>query len=216
MAVQVIPLKCPSCKAGLCGFDRDSVFFCAYCRMGWEFGAEGNPRPLQMAYAKPLLRPDKFKLIFYLPFYHHRVSLVSGSEYIPEHLAAELPRRFANVYVPGYRLIRESYFGELGLIYTESGVILEEDLNVPEKERCRIGAAIRAPAETEPYLKYYPLLIIDKRSDITGKNFEFQSWFQKIWAVPFYDLGEQIQEGITGKTFPAISLDSISEFRESG
>jgi hypothetical protein len=37
---------------------------------------------------------------------------------------------------------------------------------------------------------------------------------EQIWAVPFFDLGKQIQDGIIGKTFSSFALDTIDEFRK--
>jgi len=213
MAVSVIALKCPECSSRLCGFDKDRVFFCPSCRAGWEPGEAGRFEKIELSYARPMKPPEKFRLRFYLPFYLYRLSAGCGQSPISARVA-ELLSRMDKVYVAGYRMTRESYFGEMALIYTEAGVILEDDKNLGDSDRARIGAGTRARDETQPYLRYYPLLIIDKRQDVTDMELCFETAFDKIWAVPFFDLGDQIQEGILGRTFPAIALDTIADFRK--
>jgi len=213
MAVEVIALKCPECSSRLSGFEKDYVFFCPACKTAWEFPEGGKPEKINVSYARPIKRPDKFRMHFYLPFYLYRIVITSQSEAVPPRVA-ELLARLNKVYVAAYRMMREGYFGEMALIYTEAGITLEEDPDLSDVERARTGSAVRAREETPPYLKYYPLLIIDKRRDITDQNFAFETTFEKIWAVPFFDLGDQIQEGILGMTFPSIALETIEDFRE--
>lgn len=213
VAVEVIALKCPECSAKLSGFEKDYVFFCPVCKAAWEFPGGGKPERIAVSYARPIKRPEKFRMRFYLPFYFYRTTITSQYEQVPPRIA-ELLARLDKVYVAGYRLMREGYFGEMALIYTEAGIALEEDPDLSEVERARIGSAVRARGETQPYLKYYPLLIIDKHKDITDQSFAFDTTFEKIWAVPFFDLGDRLQEGIMGMTFPSIALGTIKDFRE--
>jgi len=212
MAVEVLALKCPECAARLSGFEKDWLFFCPVCRAGWNLAGKKPAEKMPVSYARTIKRPDNFQINFFLPFYLYRLKINSQADYHPR--VMEVIARLNKVYVPAYRMMRESYFGELGLLYTELGVVLEEDPNVAEKERARLGSAIRKIDEVEPYLKYYPLLIIDKREDVTGRQYSFEASFERIWAVPFFDLGEQLQEGILGRTFPAIALETLSEFRD--
>jgi len=213
MAVKVISLKCPDCSSPLAGFEKDEIFFCPLCRTGWEPAAQQKKVPLKVSYARAQKVPEKFERSFYLPFYLYRLSVYADSESASSPRVMELLQRMTRVFVPAYRMIRESYYGELGLLYTEVGVVLEDDPDVSEQERKRIGSAIRSREETAPYLYYYPLLIIDKRLDVTDSDYKMNPVFDQIWAVPFFDLGEFIQEGILGKTFPSIILDTISDFR---
>ena len=213
MAVKVISLKCPTCSSPLAGFEKDEVFFCPSCRTGWEIASQEKKVPIKVSYARAQKVPEKFERSFYLPFYLYRLAVHPDSESASNPRIMELMSRMRKVFVPAYHMIRESYYGELGLLYTEVGVALEDDPDVTELERKRIGSAIRPRAEAAPYLYYYPLLIIDKRQDVTGSDYKIEATFEQIWAVPFFDLGDQIQEGILGKTFPAIILDTISEFR---
>ena len=206
-------LKCPTCTSPLAGFEKDEVFFCPNCSTGWEVASQEKKAPIKVSYARALKIPEKFARSFYLPFYLYRIIVNGGAIDPASPRINELLQRMTKVYVPAYHMIRESYYGELGLLYTEVGVVLEEDPDVSEQDRNRIGSAIRTRQEAAPYLYYYPLLIIDKRQDVTGSDYKIESIFQQIWAVPFFDLGDQIQEGILGKTFPAIILDTISEFR---
>jgi hypothetical protein len=213
MAVQVISLKCPECASPLAGFEKDEVFFCPRCRMGWEVAASGKKAPIKVSYARALKVPERYGACFYLPFYLYRLVLHPDLDSASNPRIMELVANLRKVYVPAYHMIRESYYCELGLIYTEAKVVFEEDPDVGEADRKRIGSAIRTREGAAPYLYFYPLQIIDKRLDVTGREYKMKTDFERIWAVPFFDLGDQIQEGILGKTFPAIILDTISDFR---
>jgi len=215
MVASVIPLKCPNCTKPLQGFEMDRLFFCSDCQLAWEFSSDNPPSPYQVCYAKPTKKPEKFLGSFYLPFYLFRVEVQTDERTAQIPQVKTVLERLKKVFVPGYQLQRESYFGELGLIYTEQGLELEEDLGVSFSERAKIGLATRTIKDVFPYLKFYSLLMIDRRVDITGKSFDFKFQFLKVWAVPFYLLGEQIQEAILGRTFPAIALSAIDNFRKS-
>jgi hypothetical protein len=213
MAIKVIALKCPDCKSRLEGFESDRVFFCPACRTGWDFWSEPAGR-YDLAYALPQKPPEKYLRIFYLPFYFFRIELDVSADRLALSKCKAVVERLDKLYVAAFRLLRESYFGEFGLIYTEASIVLEEDVNVPEAQRVSIGSAVRTLAETAPYVRNYPLGIIDKRCDVTNINVEVKADLEKIWAVPFYDLGEQIQEGILGRTFSVVALETIADFRE--
>jgi hypothetical protein len=212
MAIEVLALKCPECSARLSGFEEDRLFFCPACKTAWELAAKKPVKKMPVSYARAVKRPDNFQMKFFLPFYLFRLKIHAPEQSNPR--VRELTARLNKVYIPAFRMMRESYFGELGLIYTELGVVLEEDVLVSEKERSRLGSAFRGMDEVEHYIKYYPLLVIDKREDVTGRQYDFESAFERIWAVPFFDLQDKIQDGILGRTFPSMALETLSEFRE--
>ena len=66
---------------------------------------------------------------------------------------------------------------------------------------------MRSIKDVEKYLTLYPLLIIDKRVDITGLNLHTNAELEKIWAVPFFDLEKTIQDSILQKSFPSFALE---------
>jgi len=215
MAISVIPLKCPACAGVLTGFETDQIFFCPACPAGWDFSGAA-PSPIKLSYAQADLIPRQYRQIFYLPFYYYRISsfALNGGDRIQERVIGAL-KELKGLYVPGYQLLRESYFGDLGLIYTERKIEMEEDTNRGNPAWRRLGSATRSPKEAEAYLKHYPLLIIDKRQDITGMELRIESNLDRVWAVPFFDMGKQIQDGIIGKGFSAFALDTMAEFRKT-
>ena len=214
MTIEVKPLKCPVCSTALSGFERDALFFCPNCPVGWDFSDPAG-KPLPLSYARAKMAPDKYRMVFYLPFYRFEVELHLSSEEALQARVDKLARELDRIYVSGFRLMRESYFGDLALLYTEAKTEFEEDASLGRDARKKIGAAGRSLKEAEPYLKHYPLLIIDKRQDITGMTLEAGHRLERIWAVPFYDLGKQIQDGILGRTFSSYALDAIDEFRKA-
>jgi len=212
MAIEIISLKCPKCSSPLSGFENDWIFFCPVCSLGWDFSGS-KPESIPVSYARAKIQLEKSPRIFYLPFYLFQVSIqITDAKYLQK--VKKWVDSLKRIYLAGFRLIRESYFGDLGFIYTESMVELEPDANVPEKQRAKIGAVVRTPKELEKYLILYPSLILDKRADITGIKIQVDSHLERIWAVPFFDLGEKVQEGILGKTFPSFALEEIEEFRK--
>lgn len=214
MALKVIPLKCLNCASLLNGFENDWIFFCASCQLGWDFSAQ-KPTPLRLSYARAKKLPPQYQMLFYLPFYYYQVSFnLSAPKQISPRVNLLL-QELRYIYVPAYQLLRESYFGDLGLIYTEAGIKLEEETQLFRPDAQKIGSATRCPSDAKPYLNYYPLLIIDKKQDITGMELKVNSSLDRIWAIPFFDLGKEIQEGILGKTFPLYALETIDEFRRA-
>jgi len=213
MAVKVIPLKCPECAGILSGFENDRIFFCANCQSGWDFSSEIY-KPLRVSYARAKKIPSQYQMLFYLPFYFYQVVLEMTLDREVSDTVARIIKDLNYIYVAGFQLLRENYFGDLGLIYTESRLALEEDKERNSQAWQRIGSATRGLDDVEPYLKHYPLLIVDKRQDITGMELRVRKSFDRIWAVPFFDLGKQIQDGILGRTFSSYALDTIDEFRK--
>jgi len=213
MPVNIIPLKCPTCASALSGFEKDVIFFCLNCLAGWDFSEE-KPKEVKLSYAKPRVILEKYRMIFYLPFYLFKVSLKLDSRDELNVRASALLKELNQVYVSGYHLMRESYFGDLALLYTEAKIEMDEDFNRSVRAWKRLGSASRPIKETMEYLSYYPLLILDKRQDITGINLKVDADFDRVWAVPFYDIGKQIQDGILGRSIPSFALNTIDEFRK--
>jgi len=173
------------------GFENDWIFFCPVCSLGWDFSGS-KPESIPVSYARAKIQLEKSPRIFYLPFYLFQVSIqITDAKYLQK--VKKWVDSLKRIYLAGFRLIRESYFGDLGFIYTESMVEME----------------------LEKYLILYPSLILDKRADITGIKIQVDSHLERIWAVPFFDLGEKVQEGILGKTFPSFALEEIEEFRKT-
>lgn len=213
MPVNIIPLKCPTCAKALSGFEKDMLFFCLNCMSGWEF-SEDKPKKLKLSYARAKIIPEKYRMLFYLPFYFFRINLNLDSEDELNVRASAFLKELKGVYVSGYHLMRESYFGDFALLYTEAKVELDEDLNRSDNAWQRIGSASRSMKETSVYVSHYPLLMLDKRQDITGIKLNISADFDRIWAVPFFDLGKEIQDGILGKKFFSFALSTLDEFRK--
>ncbi len=213
MALKIYPLKCLTCSSPLAGFENDIIFFCPVCELGWDFSYE-PPKAIKVSYAQTKQAPKKYKQKFFLPFYLYKVSFeFSGKEKFSDRIKQILDK-INKIYIPAFRLIRENYFGDFGLFYTESEIELEEQNELSEEEKSRIGLAMRSIKDVEKYLTLYPLLIIDKRVDITGLNLHTNAELEKIWAVPFFDLEKTIQDSVLQKSFPSFALEGIDQLRK--
>lgn len=211
--VSVIPLKCPVCGNRLWGLEQDKVFFCAPCRKGYELTDQSfNSRDL--VFARPLIEYPRVPLI-YLPFYRFQVEFVASSDNKAQIYAAEKFKDLNTIWVMGYNLLRPSYFGDLGLFYTESRVELLEDPEIyGRSDICRVAGCSRSVDEAKVYTKLFLLLIIDRRKDITGMDLSPLIHEVSLWAVPFYDFKDKLVDGAMGREFPAFAIDDIEALRE--
>lgn len=211
--VRVIPLKCPDCGNRLLGLEQDKVYFCAPCRKGYEILEQGSPeRPL--LFAKPEIEYPRVPVI-YLPFYRFKVEFVAESQDERQMRAAEKYSDLDTIWVMGFNLIRATYFGDLGLIYTETRAqVREEQDTYGRTDQFRIAGCARTVEEAKIYTKLYLLLMIDKRKDITGMELSPLIHETSLWGIPFYDFVDKLVDGIKGRDIPVFALDDIEALRE--
>jgi hypothetical protein len=212
--VRVVPLKCPDCGNRLLGLEQDKVFFCGPCRKAYELEKSGfEPRPL--FFARPVIEYPRVPVVF-LPFYRFRVEFVADSDDRRQILAAERYKDLDTIWVMGFNLIRPSYFGDLGLLYTEARVQVEkEDDTYGKTDRFRVAGCARTVDEAKIYTKLFILLMIDKREDITGMELSPLIHETSLWAIPFYDFQDKLLDAIMGREFPVFAIDDIEALRAS-
>ena len=157
--VRVVPLKCPSCSNRLLGLEQDRIFFCAPCRQSYELKSSGfKNRPLH--FAKPIIQYPKVPVI-YLPFYKFNVEFIAESDDPKQLEAARKFKDLDTIWVMGFNLIRASYFGDLGLLYTQTRTEIEEETDTYGKtDKFRIAGCARTLDEAKVYTKLFLLLIM--------------------------------------------------------
>jgi len=206
--LRVTPLVCPNCSLALFGLRYDRVFICNRCADGLlvgEFGWERYPLKFAAAQVGPDDRP------LHLPMWRMEVAIKATAANSEQKVAIKKVGSQRVVWVTGFTLVRPSYYGDLGLLYTE------KEINPPALERAPhrafLAGCANGPAEARRYAELFITLILDKRSDVTGLELEIEPTSIELWAIPFFDRGDKIMDALTGTELPAFAVDDLSDLR---
>jgi hypothetical protein len=206
----VTALVCPDCGSQLAGLRYDKVFFCNTCRQGLQPdpGNDWIRHPLSFAAVEQMPRAE----IIHLPFWQIRIEARADCVNKQQEVASRRLAELHSVWVTGFMLNRTSYFGDLGLAYTERSVLLKAASDAPP------GAVVAGCARTlEDALKYtrlYVTLILDKRADVTGMDINIETRDARLWAVPLADYREKLMDLVTLAEIPAFALDDLEGVRK--
>jgi len=210
--LRVVALICPDCGSQLAGLSYDQIFFCRRCGQGLAPGEKGAWTKHPLSFAKLDNRPQAD--IIYLPFWQIAIQAQASCVNQGQEIASRLLAELRSVWVPGFTLTRASYFGDLGVLYTEKRVSLKAEDQIPS-DRAIVGCS-RTMEDVNKYVRLYVTLILDKRADVTGMDINIATRDAKLWAVPFADYGDKIVDLLTGTELPAFALDDIQEIRKFG
>ena len=207
MSIRVTALVCPECGGGLAGLRFDRVFFCPSCRCALEPGPSGwEKRPLVAAAA-----PEGEVPRFYLPLWRFRVTVTAAPANRKQELAVRRLDDFTVVWVSGFNMLRPSYYGDLGLIYTE------RSLEPAPAERFAEGRFIagcsRGQADAARYTELYATAILDKRADVTGMTINVDVINAALWAIPFAEVGDKAVDMVSGAELPVFALDDLEDLK---
>ena len=111
------------------------------------------------------------------------------------------------VYVTASELHNASYFGDPGMIYTEKRVRLE-----PASPALVMGCT-RSLEEAKAYVQPHLMTVIDRRVDVTGLEISCAIQDVMLWAIPYFDEGEVLRDGILGLKVPAAAVDEVGAIR---
>jgi hypothetical protein len=208
---RVLVLRCQACRTALPAASNDLAFRCPQCGRAWEIEAgEFGERP--SVYVAP--PPSTGHTLLYLPYWSFRVSAIvrkMGIADESELTARGRAAKYERAFVSAYSVYRPTYVGEWGLTYTRIQ---------PEWET-RSGHGPEAPGATigsQDALKiasHYIMAEIDRAADIGTLDLELELRDPELWAIPCYDLGEQIRCPWTRAELPASALDDLSEIRRA-
>ena len=206
---RVILLRCRACTSALPAAANDVAFRCPQCGRAWEIEAGALRERPSFHVAPPA---GASHTVLYLPYWSFTVSATAEpKETRDEHTLAARDRAalMKRAFVSAYSIYRPTYIGEWGLVYTRS---------VPKWET-RSGHGPEAPgaalssADAKKIVTHYVLGEIDRAADIGVLDIELEVGDPELWAIPCYDLGEQLRCPWTRGELPVAALDDFSEIR---
>lgn len=206
---RVLALRCRACHGDLPAASNDVAFRCPQCGRAWEI-MNGDLRERPSAFVAP--PPSPRHPIVYLPYWSFIVSAEARPPDLHDesHLRArDRAARFERSFVAAYSIYRPTYVGEWGLVYTR----------MPPRWQTRTGHGPRAPGATisgfdaRKIAALYILGEIDRAADIGSLEIDLEVGEPELWAIPCYDLGEQLRCPWTRGELPVGALDDIAEIR---
>lgn len=207
---RVIPLICPDCGGELAGLRYDRVFFCSSCRQGLfpEPGSDWIRYPLSFPKLEETPRTETVHLPFWqIKFICNAFPTNSGQE-----IATRCLEGMDSAWITGFTVIRPSYFGDLGLVYTEKKVKPAPADRV--SDGIFTAGCTRTIEDALKYVKLYVTLILDKRADVTGMDIQVETRDARLWAMPFADYGDKVMDLVTGLELPAFAVDDLEDIRK--
>jgi len=206
--LQAIPLLCPDCGRPLAGLRYDKVFFCKPCGLGlMPENGQWTKYPLHFAEVKDM----PMTKILYLPFWRLGIHATAVAANRKQEIAARLLENIKYAWITAFTLIRSSYFGDVGMIYTEKGVDLKPADKIPGGYF--VAGCTRTVGDAQRYAELYVTLILDKRADVTGMDIKVHGAEPSLWAVPMADYGDKIFDLISGIELPIFAFDDIEDIR---
>jgi len=210
--ISVKPLKCPDCGNRLEGLDRDLVFFCRRCKLGYESLGGNGWRKLGVS----VHSPDAFRAggpLLWLPMWAMKVKPAVDAPPKEKKHAERILKDLQWVWVTGFRTWRPSYFGDPGLLYTEKS--LKPALKTPEEETMPTGCAV-GTGEVVEYPVPFLLSIVDRHVDVAPIEISAQITEGHLVSMPFLDMGEQILDMNIEWKWPAVFVEDIETIRQAG
>jgi hypothetical protein len=163
------------------------------CGRGYEL--RGNAlEELSLAYAMPeAVRPER---PLYLPFWWYRISLgFSSSTPSPDPSRFE---RMENVYVTAFAVRGLPFFDDPGFLFTQRQVAprVKTTLREPALGGTKTSARARCWAPLTL------LSLVDRPGARTRAPMSFKPLEERLLAVPFYDEGAHLVDGLLGGRYP--------------
>ncbi|MFB3819378.1 MAG: hypothetical protein ACE147_17095 [Candidatus Methylomirabilales bacterium] len=200
-APALVPLVCPRCGETLRGVQQDILFRCGGCGRFLEAAGEGYVERAG-ATARPSaagLRPS-----LHLPMWAFRVQTKSTWADPEREAEASLIAPIPWVYVTGFSLHNPFYFGDPGLIFTERRVELTAGEPVP------VFGGVRGLEAAAAFVHSHVLTILDRRVDVTGLDLACTIVEARVWAVPFLEKDDVVEDAILGLRLPAAALNDLT------
>lgn len=204
-APALLPLLCPRCGETLRGLQQDILFRCGGCGRFLEAAGEGY-----VERAGATARPSRagVRPTLHLPMWAFRVQTKSAWTDPEREAEASLIAPIPWVYVTAFSLHNPFYFGDPGLIFTERRVELTAGEPAPA------FGGVRGHDAAAAFVQSHVLTILDRRVDVTGLDLTCTMVEARVWAVPFVDKDETVEDAILGLRFPAPALNDLSGLRE--
>ena len=111
------------------------------------------------------------------------------------------------VYVTAFSLSNAFYFGDPGLIFTQKRIVLTAGEAAP-----LIGGT-RSLEEAKVFVEPHLLGLLDRRVDVTGLTMSCAIDEAMLCAIPYFDDGLTLVDGMLGLKLPGAALDEIGALR---
>jgi len=210
--VRVIPLVCPDCGNTVTGLRFDKVFFCMQCMQGLDPSSTGEWERREVYF--PALSKDSMKPHFYLPFWQFAVRGTGTAVNKKQNMAVKKLEEIRSVWVAGFTAHKATYFGDLGLIFTQRAVELTPSYEKPHG--AFIAGCTRGEEEAKVYVDLYTSLMADKRADITGMEIKVDITGSVLWAVPFILNADKLVDLVMGNELPSFAVDDLEDIKRVG
>ncbi len=212
VSISVKSLRCPDCGNQLEGLDKDLVFFCRWCKLGYESIGEKGWKKLRVSVHSPN-GSQPGGSVLWLPMWAMKVTpTVKAPPKEKEH-AERILKDLEWVWVTGFRTWRPSYFGDPGMLYTAKPV--KPVLSATTEETMPAGCAV-GTGEAVEYPVPFLLSIVDRHVDVAPIDISLKITEGRLVSVPFMDMGEQIVDMNIEWNWPAIFVEDIETIREAG
>ncbi len=208
--LKVVPLVCPGCGNTMSGLRYDRVFICLKCKQGNQLDINSSDwvaHPLK--FATPKNHSDIAD--FFLPVWEIKVEVNAAPTSRKQEVSLRRLEGVDSIYVLAFNMVRASYYGDIGLFYTERGVVLKETDQVP-KSSFVVGCT-RTFEDAFNYAKLFVKLMLDKKADVTGMEIDISAKAPTLWAVPFAESGNHVVDLITGSKVPAFAVDDLDDIK---
>jgi hypothetical protein len=200
---KALQLRCEVCGGTLHGTPQAVLFWCGTCGACFEI-VEGRFVARRSLTAAPARRGGG--RLVHLPFWGFRVRAAWEWTDAGRTRASgwEAP---AWVYVTAFALSNAFYFGDPGLIFTQKRMVFGAGGPAP------ICGGTRSLEEAKVFVEPHLLSLLDRRADVTGLTLSVVIDETALWAVPYYDDGATLKDGLVGWTLPGAALDEIGALR---
>jgi hypothetical protein len=208
--LKVVPLVCPGCGNTMSGLRYDRVFICMRCKQGNQLdikSADWVAHPLKFAAQEN--HADIANL--FLPVWEIKVEVSAAPSNRAQEVSLRRLEDVDSVFVLAFNMIRPSYYGDIGLFYTEKGVTLTET-SQPPKSSFVVGCT-RTFEDAFNYARLFVTLMLDKKADVTGMDIDVRTKDSTLWAVPFTESGNHVIDLITGTKIPAFAVDDLDDIK---
>ncbi|RPI06191.1 MAG: hypothetical protein EHM71_11990 [Zetaproteobacteria bacterium] len=199
----VLQLRCEACGGPLHGTPQALLFCCGDCGAIFEIVA-GRFVARQGLTAKAAHQAGG--RLGHLPFWGFRVRAAwQGPE--ETRMRAGGWRAPEWVYVTAFSLSNAFYFGDPGLIFTQRRIVLAATEPAP------VVGGTRSLDEAKIFIEPHILSLLDRRVDVTGVTMSVVIDEAVLWAIPYFDDGVTLTDGVLGHTLPGAALDEIGALR---
>ena len=189
--MKLMSLKCPRCQGDLEGDNNNRVFFCRECAVGVDF-SRGRQQEFALDFAAPA--KESAADWQYFAFWRYEASYQRDP---PDDQEEE--GRSHRFWVPAFFIKNISYFGDIGLFYSNQEVD-------PATDRCR-RAPIFAADRGEAHAAVYPRVYAAVRETARGARVvDLTPHSIRLTLVPFFHKGREFVDSQLGWIYPRGAL----------